>query len=905
MTRSLSTLLALSLVSVGALSASPVQAQQAPSPAAKVDEARGAARVLLEQAAFEEEHERDYERAMKLFERARARAKEAGAPKLLARAEASLERCRTKRGEGAPDALPTSAYQLFDRDEILLYGDRLVPALLQAIRTGTASDSEGKDHKVSPSVAARLLCRLETPGAARALDQLLASRDPVMRITIVRELGPHNIQQFVKALRDPVPAVRDEAIGELDGYSESEWDPQLGEGLRRALLEGAPRALWPLRKHPKELGLLVEHLLEHPEGFDLKQVVVALDKSLYASRTLEPSAVRALLRATGKRGSVSFLQSQFFTGLLKESSWELTPAIRRELEAKLLEVDLKRNPKAERLLKRVAGRATIEKSLTTPQLSRVVTSIYANLMFGDRLEEHRLWLSQDLRRLGSAKDWSRNLKTLCAELATTQDMPIVEERPGVERSARKSSTDAAFPVDAALLGLFDLTLRRFGPREGARILLRSICPGALSAPDPALEGRLGSIHPMLPLVMGIGTSASYARCLESPKDENLDTSRLWPSDAASLSAARVLEIFDGAHPSQRQVGLRFALNLRQLILRRAGKSELRILERGLVARLTRAGRVDHAAQLLETLYDDQAWIQVARGEVAHVSTATAGPLAETVMGRSEELAVEVLPRAYVHLLVEQRAYAEEPVLGSKRWLKRVWNKLCTRFPIRTEASAGEAYRLAQEACQGRGPWRGITKGSLSTVIRILVGEHPRGYEIYRAAVESGKAPQDLGVAIELLERIGKDLPPETLDFFMTQPQNRYTVLEVIRATRYLKGVDYAERELSSPNPDLRERARKALEELGKSLAEQDLVASIKTGLKDKELRDLAALLKDENEDVACGAALALGRLRNTAALPVLVRALRRAKSPKLKEAVLKAIESLTPGPEAKTPKAPR
>ena len=187
---------------------------------------------------------------------------------------------------------------------------------------------------------------------------------------------------------------------------------------------------------------------------------------------------------------------------------------------------------------------------------------------------------------------------------------------------------------------------------------------------------------------------------------------------------------------------------------------------------------------------------------------------------------------------------------------------------------------------------------------VVVGEHPRGFEIYRAAVTEGVA-EDLGVARALLERIGKDLPVETLDFFMSQPGNRSTVLDVIRATRYLKGVDYAERELSSPDPHLRISARNTLKELGESRAEQDLVASIKTGLKDKELRDLAALLEDEDEDVASGAALALGRLRDTAALPVLVRALRGAKSPKFKEAVLKAIESLTPDPGPKTPQAPR
>ncbi len=244
-------------------------------------------RVLLEMAAFAEEHERDLEKAAGLYKEALIAAARAGDAETRAEAERGLTRVAERLDGAAPEApRPGDAAAIENRiyllvktlstadlavasgerereaavSQLSVFGAAAVPELERALAAEKIlSPVERQQYEAGliggqvgfagDSVwAAKALAAIDAPEAVAALDRGLDSADPFVRIAVAKALRSDRHRPILeRAARDPVERVRNIAIEYLSAVG----DPALRPLMEAAVREGRYHAVrWLARNAP-------------------------------------------------------------------------------------------------------------------------------------------------------------------------------------------------------------------------------------------------------------------------------------------------------------------------------------------------------------------------------------------------------------------------------------------------------------------------------------------------------------------------------------------------------------------------------------------------------------------------------------------------------------------------------
>lgn len=243
------------------------------------------ARQAFEKAAFAEEHERDFEKAAKLYGAAAVAAQSSGDRALADDAKRALMRLEARLGKGTdtkasaqdvPIAVQRRLFLLVKQlslpkegehqmenknyeamNQLTPFGAVAVPILERALNSETIEDPD--DNSKSPTGgfrgsthwAARTLVGMEAPEAAAALMRGLKSADPFVRTTVVSNAyAPRHRALLDEAVKEPTLAGL--AITRLS-YAK---DPDLGDLMKSAVLrddQGGPPAMrWLVRNRRDE-----------------------------------------------------------------------------------------------------------------------------------------------------------------------------------------------------------------------------------------------------------------------------------------------------------------------------------------------------------------------------------------------------------------------------------------------------------------------------------------------------------------------------------------------------------------------------------------------------------------------------------------------------------------------------
>ncbi|MCE9593622.1 MAG: HEAT repeat domain-containing protein [Planctomycetes bacterium] len=213
---------------------------------------------LVEQALYAEEHERDFKRALELYQRAFTAAQQAADASLVDRAQKGIDRAAARQ-RGAPldefqqndpilcgiancidslGTMPDGSEQLSRAyRDIALYGPTAVPWLEKAI----AGPYTLCVFKLGGAVDryVRALAGMQVPDADAALKRLLKSVDPLVRRAVAEYSNPNRQREVLMlALQDATPTVRKYAIGALARSG----DRGLLELMKTYALEGTEEA---------------------------------------------------------------------------------------------------------------------------------------------------------------------------------------------------------------------------------------------------------------------------------------------------------------------------------------------------------------------------------------------------------------------------------------------------------------------------------------------------------------------------------------------------------------------------------------------------------------------------------------------------------------------------------------
>jgi len=263
-----------------ALALSFAAALAAPAPAhARQELPQESAASLIERAAYAEEHERDFSKALELYRQALDAARAAGD---AARAEEAQDSVSRLTGSGRESFTVTAQMSQEGADELILervaelmqtlvkthpkatqsedilhdlelFGDVAVPYLAEAATRNIELRHRTIDRQTSRF--ARVLSRIATPAADAALRHLsTSSSDPLVRRDVVGNLDPLRHRKLLfAALEDPVPSVREAAVGALRSSDGEDLVPIMlsaaragnGNGVRWLTLH-APATLFGL-----------------------------------------------------------------------------------------------------------------------------------------------------------------------------------------------------------------------------------------------------------------------------------------------------------------------------------------------------------------------------------------------------------------------------------------------------------------------------------------------------------------------------------------------------------------------------------------------------------------------------------------------------------------------------------
>ncbi len=226
---------------------------------------------LVEQAKRAEEQDRDFAKAIELYDRALEKAVSSKNADVIAQVEAFRAQAQARQAGIAPAAKSSDpdpmtcrlAEQLYNLEhfgpltddfadaykDISLLGAIAVPWLEKAIRAPYQLcnfDIRGK-----PPLYVRALAEMSAPEGVAGLEKLLSSPDPIVRRAVAQYASPDRHRAILlRALKDPAEAVRDEAISRLSSGS----DPKLFEVLSPFARIGNRAALrWMNDQRPDEL----------------------------------------------------------------------------------------------------------------------------------------------------------------------------------------------------------------------------------------------------------------------------------------------------------------------------------------------------------------------------------------------------------------------------------------------------------------------------------------------------------------------------------------------------------------------------------------------------------------------------------------------------------------------------
>lgn len=883
---------------------------QAPSPpppeALKQAEARGAARALLEQAAFAETHERERERAAALYAKALEAARLGADKALAARAQQGQQRCGKAAAE-AKNPLPPAAYSLLDdyarqdhspqvhkaSQGLLLYGARLVPVLEELIYTGYTYDGSGLGHRVPMAAAVELLATLRTPRAEAALVDLARHEDPLLRREAVANLDATRHLKLIQSVLDKekVPGVWSEAV---EALTQAKTSPQILEGLRYAALRGSRPAMDSLaRRDPGQLP----GLLSHPdlrEGEGRVYLAMLIDNEISNRRLLLSDGGAFDLLLAHCAGPSPRLEAT------RLASWQIAvderflwsePVRARRVEALLMPQPPQHLHERVQSLQRarnhsedvaaalgdVAGMALVEAAHQTrlkgkPRLWADAKVYSAALNLGETpagRERLLAWLAKQ-ETLALPRDdyfWHAIVIGLCASARDEEGARVTATF--LLRALEKLDADQGIsfleslsnPGDATLLG-GDVSQRHLRPDRA----LGSVFGTKLAE---ELEASLLRLRPKKPQLVdaflkpiaGPQTLQSWLWRDDGPADISAELRRVRPVPYGLMIKA----IRD---PSTRGAPLGLAKIALQLNQR---------AEQGPEAPAAREARTSRQAEILAAL----------RARLGSEPSQPDLLALLPFLDRGTSVAIDIAHQLLAGggSLTAQHAYALQVLATAKDdrlWslFPRLWNSKALSKEAR---AAFEAFRkpLSPERLDER---------LEALTLALLQGKQGPGYGRYflyyadpiatftrhRAALS--RASWYWEIAEEFRYQIKEGyFPVETIDLLLPRkgeeltPSQRQELALLVGRTAYGGGLEFLQRCLRDPHPEVRRSATSALTDLDDARRAEEELARLRTGVADAATRELLSLVRDPDAKTSELALATLGQVAEADALPAMIR----------------------------------
>ncbi len=890
----------------------PLSAQPAAPPAPTKAEARGAARALFAEGAFEEQHERDPSRAQVLYRRALERARAASLRALAREAEAAIARCDAKLGRATQQAvLPPSAYLFLERlqtkwersdvQQLLRYGERLIPSLVELVIEGRTFGPEGKRYLLPPQRCAELLRGLhDSPAKERAIQRLLSHADAMARSVGLELLDqPRHLERLQRALASPHEVERIAALHASSTiYRARPLPSSLIAAVRSAVVtgtEGAHNLL--LREGPTEQLWLAEADDVPPRA--RRDAVYALVKSVQDGKAAMKRALPCLIQAL----SAKDLAWGDRDGLIEHDSEEIAtavaaePTLARQLERFLLTLprqddkswsyrsDDLRNALL-RLRESCASLLTLEACLRGEdrdpvQLSAAVRNLAPSPAAPRMLEQLAATPRGRLRH----QDWATILSSAAR---------FVEQRPEV------------------FIRLLELVGERLTPAEVRRAL-----GFRLTRPAPALARRLeaallkvalGPAGQTIPLLTDVAGVPTFSALLQRSPDPELDqlnriVEQLPPEAYPDLRAAveqapararpaGVLALLQHSNPRLSRGEVRIGLSPEECDARQA--QDLRWLD----AKQRRAW----GSRLLYTLRAGSLQQQALASDLAH---------------DWEELPLDLLCEALSTLSEHRPQQPSFPLLetlteslgkaagrkgrGHMR-LVELWQREAELSPSHTaevvSASFGALLRESPPAPLPQARLSPRLRAWLTNPAMFFALRDPvAAFERHLPALAQRRLVWPI-TRLFLVQIGAGERERETLRLFVPawshlEAWHRRELLNVVAAAPTRVALPLVERGLAEIDVKVRQAAERALERLGARRRLEEELAQQRTGIADATLRELVELLDAEQDSVAVAAAQALGKLGRAETLPLLIRKLGTNPRSALKRALEDAISAIS------------
>ncbi len=227
---------------------------------------------LVEQAKKAEEQDRDFAKAIELYDRALEKAISSKNEDVIAQVKTFRAQAQARQAGIAPAVKPSDSDPMICRlaerlHNLEVFGpetEEIVEAyedisLLGAIAVPWLEKAIGAPYDLcnlnvgggNPPLYVRALAQMSAPEGVAALEKLLSSPDPIVRRAVAHYASPDRHRAvLLKALKDPAEAVRDQAIERLSKGT----DPKLFEVLSPFARSGNLAALgWMIEHRPDEL----------------------------------------------------------------------------------------------------------------------------------------------------------------------------------------------------------------------------------------------------------------------------------------------------------------------------------------------------------------------------------------------------------------------------------------------------------------------------------------------------------------------------------------------------------------------------------------------------------------------------------------------------------------------------
>lgn len=885
-------------------------------------EALGAARVLLEEASFAEEHERRRERARELYARAEAAARQAQSLELAREAAAGVARCSGASAKQAgAGRLPVSAYSLLarfhleaspaTRGSLLLHGKRLVPVLQELIRTGRTYGPDGTRYVLSSEGAIDLLSWVKDPSAEAALLRLVQAKDPVLRRQAVGKLDAKRHRRVLERVlqEERVDAIRQAALYVISRSEPSEWSLGI---MRSAARAGSSIGCRYLRNSPLGFEELLALLRDPQVPVSARDLVARLIDDRLARQGIEFSlgrlgsdqrsrflqALKALVAYCD--GPVAKLDRGQLV-VLSEVRPEIWP---RELGAGVARL-LFAHPPGEAHSDYHGGDLPSGRRGRMWELFAQRAGLEGlKLVFALRGSGTRHWLDNAVVRVAETLDESQQqlllawVKELGPEALSAGGPFWRQVLWGMVLRLRKQA-----PLGGTLrrrnqptsqggaVQLWELLLSHGGAEE--RLALLKAVTGSYSLDDDQLS-YLGEFRG-LPLGLRLEKQLLSIRAQDPPTvDDFLEvlgsgsTVRIWLR--AGIPLERVAKVLDSVPESHEFLVqalqdpalkgdpvevARLALDYTFLTFATQRKPQEQIMS-ALKARFAGALPPRFHTLLPSLVVDSPAALKasliVLRGET--IDSKLAGKASMVLAKRSDPRLFEFLPRLWKSAELTSAAKQALPWFRYGDDREQLLQGLLKRLFATSGAHLGEPG---------------------------LFLLFPRPIKAFLEHREALKARAWHEPVLQALARGFKsgELPPK--DFAQVLPraddkpsrETRRILAEVIGHTANPGGTQFLDRCLKDPDPKVRAAAQVAALELAKAREAEEELARRLTGVESPALRELLELAASERASTAEVALTTLGKVGGQEVLPRLIRLLEAASADERRAPIRAAIEAIT------------